>query len=566
MTTSRWVALRGTLVRLLHGLVVAAVAGLFTWFGHSVVHYGIQGAKGVRIFYDQFHVRRHFVTGRNIKGAWKYHDVSGYYDFRQTLERAGYDVRVHKKGRLKPGMLDDYDIYFIGEQTAQATWMTDKEREILFDWVEAGGGLWTVVEHTDAHGMATHWNAWMGDLEIEARYDSICEPNGTVDSKDWVRMSDFAEHPITEGLEEVYFYNGCSFDTPHAIAWSSEDSWSDAWNPDDPPVHNGDNFRGADELGGPLAALAAMEHGSGRVAATCDHNAFANPTLYQGSHVRLLHNAMAWLGGERTNPDLKWAMLAFVGLVGLGAAGVATRLRPVGLTAWALVGTLVSGGVTWQQTHEPGRRDILFTDSNSPDAGARSKDREDFFTFFQHVLKVEDHYAWLMPTLTGGWDAIVLTAPTEPLDEDQLRVLDDTLEDGRTVVYLATAASLHSPAGTQILGRWNLSAGLRAGSRGPGRSFTPDGLERLHRGVDEVYVPAEAPRSRVDESDDATQVVLRLEAGSETIDFITETQVGPGRVVLITPAEILGNRAVRRRATRVQSVDLIANLSRWIAE
>ncbi len=563
---SRWATLRRALLWLVLGLCVAGVAGVTTWSGHSLVHYGPSGVKGTRIFYDAFHVRRHFITGRNIRGAWKYHEVSGYYDFRQTLERAGYDVHVHKKGRLKPGMLDDFDIFFIGEQTAQGTWMSDKEREVLFDWIADGGSMWTVIEHTNAHGMADHWNAWMGDLEIEARYDSICEPNGTVDSRDWVRIADFAEHPITAGLEEIYFYNGCSFDTPHAIAWSSAESWSDAWIEDDPPIQNGDNLRGPEELGGPLAALAALEYGEGRIAATCDHNAFANPTLYQGSHVRLLENAMGWLGGARTNPDLWWGLLALVGLVGLGAGGRRVGLGTRGLVAWTLTGVLATGSWAWQTTHEPSRLDILWTDSNAPDAGARSKDRPDFFTVYEHVLKAPDLYAWLEPAPERDWDAIVLTAPTTPLDAVQLQVLDERLAAGGTVVYLATTGSASSPAGRQLLERWELSLDFEPATGRRGGSFRPVGLDRLTHDVDEVYVPGRLPRARVDASDDETRVVLRLEAGEASIDFVTERRIGPGRVVLLAPGELLSNTVVRRKATRDDAVDLIENVFRWVAE
>ena len=63
-----------------------------------------------------------------------------------------------------------------------------------------------------------------------------------------------------------------------------------------------------------------------------------------------------------------------------------------------------------------------------------------------------------------------------------------------------------------------------------------------------------------------TRVVLRLEAGEASIDFVTERRIGPGRVVLLAPGELLSNTVVRRKATRDDAVDLIENVFRWVAE
>ena len=92
---------RTLLLRLLKRLAVPVVAiavGLaIAWFGMMLYRFGASGTYGTRIFYDQYHVKRHFIDGENARGEWKYHTVSGYADFRRALERAGYDVHVHTR-------------------------------------------------------------------------------------------------------------------------------------------------------------------------------------------------------------------------------------------------------------------------------------------------------------------------------------------------------------------------------------------------------------------------------------------------------------------------------------
>jgi hypothetical protein len=556
--------LLGAVLVRLPNLALAACVAFGCWYGYSVAHFGTEGVQGKRIFYDQYHVSRHKIGGKNKRGAWAYHEVSGYNEFYKALVKAGYDVTVHRKGKITPGMLDDYDIFFIGEQTHHANLMDDAERKVVFDWIQAGGGMWATVEHTNAHGMADHWNPWMEGTGVRARNDSICEPNGTLVSKDWVALETFTDHPIAEGIEVVYTCNGCSFDTEHGIGFSSADSWSDAWTPTDEPVFNGDNVRNPGELSGPLPGLFALDYGKGRIAGTCDHNLFANPTLFTGDHYQFLLNTMRWLGGEGAHTGL--VPLSVVCLFGLGMLGLAVRRPGASLLrvgTWTVIGFGVGAAAVADEYAEFGRRDVLFTDTNSPAAKVRSKDKGDLFTFFEHVMKDPDTYAWLGRKIEPGYDALVLTAPTTALDDAQMSVVQGYLDDGLTVVYLATVASLDSDAGAQLLEQYGVAVSLER-NRVRSKSWDVVGPSELTAGVEKYPVSSRSPRSVV--TGDGVEVLVRLVKDDASSDFISTKSVGPGRFVVIAPADLLANRIIRSKEYRMGIVDLSMNLAAWMTD
>jgi hypothetical protein len=550
-------------------LLAAALGVSLSWYAGKLHRFGLHSLYGTKIFYDQFHVRRHFIDGENERGQWKYHIVSGYHDFRELLENEGYDVHVHREGRITPGMLDGYDIFFIGEQTAQGTLMNKAERNVIHDFVRNGGGMWSTVEHTNAHDMGKIYNRFMRGTGVQARYDSICEYNGTMESRDWVPLRNLKTHPITEGLREIYFFNGCSMETEHGIAFSSDSSWSDAWNPADPPVRNGNNIRDPGEPAGPLPGLAAFAYGKGRIATTCDHNAFSNPSLHMGSHAQLLRNAMAWLGGgTRLNRSIY-----FIGMVLLGAGVlllviVRRRLLPVWIYVAGL-GVGVIGGVGAMAAHGALTRhwNVLFAEVNQPSHSARNKELDGVWGMFQHAMKSGSVRLWMKERIAPGYDALVLLAPREALSPSQLEQIDAYLREGKTVIYLASAASLQGQAGQQLMEQFGFRVSIsRAWISGSGiGTFRLEGDGRIHRGTDSVSVARGMPLARISGAGWRVAQSAVSEDGSIT-DIVAIRNVGGGRVIVAAPLELFTKRAQRMYKEPLVFVDLVVNLFEWMED
>ncbi len=327
------------------------------------------------------------------------------------------------------------------------------------------------IEHTYAEGIPKVLKPFGERTYIRGRYDSICLDNNTKNSRDWIALNSFTEHPLTEGLNNVYFFNGCSLDTSFGVGFSKKESWSDAWDPGNSPTHNGNNSYDAGELRGPLAGLAARTFGKGKIAVTCDHNPFSNPSFYMGSNQQLALNAMNWLGKSRLNPSIY--RLSFAGLCALLLFGVVWRFRIMRIRWFGVIwtaGLLSAVAFLGYQQYEQQVFRILFAEVNNPDVTTRTKENRDIWSFYQDIQKSEEVSVWMKEKILPGYDTLGLVAPKEKYSESQLETIDSYLNQGKTVIYLATAGSLRSEAGRQLKSRFGFDVTVTSQARkGPKR-------------------------------------------------------------------------------------------------
>ena len=248
----------------------------------------------------------------------------------------------------------------------------------------------------------------------KARFDSICDDE-TADrsAPDWVRLPTLLPHPVTEGVKEYHFYNGCSLDTEHGVALSSPNAWSDAYNPKDKPVNNGNKKRDDGELAGPLAGIAAFEYGKWRVVVIADHNGLTNTELYVGDHHRFGMNAIRWLAHAEDRPEL----------------------------------------VDWKY---PSGYDILVhTGAGSEFALEQKSDKLSFRTTYGYWGKEPQLRPWAHSELRTGDEAMVLAAPTVAYTDSELGTIDAALAAGEPVIWFATRGSLAAPPARQLQDRYD---------------------------------------------------------------------------------------------------------------
>lgn len=436
---------------ILHSLAVIALLVVMNG-ANSVIQFGITGHKGANVYYDATHGARHLWNRDNRRHRVAYHTVSGFSRFFNALKDEGYRVHAETSDCFNRSILDKYDIFFVGEQTYHARFMTDTEQKNLIDWVKDGGSLFALIEHTNAHYMEEVFNQLFKDLPVKARIDSIADLNQTMPlSPTWVDMPIIGKHPVTKGVKEYRFYNGGSLDTKHGVLFSSKTSWSDRANESARPIHNGNKTRDPDELSGPLAGAAAFTHGKGKVVVISDHNAMSNPTMYWGDHYRFVMNSMDWLAGAKLNLDVVWIGLG----LGLFATLFVTKKRwvplvffsrsTIGISLVSIV--LVVLIAYWSK---PASYDFFVHTGNQSAMKYMTKRSGGFFTLYGQWTKEPQLRPWASRTLKSGYDGLILSAPRVQYSEKQLKIIDGYLSRGKTVAYLATIDSLESEAGTQL--------------------------------------------------------------------------------------------------------------------
>lgn len=442
---------KGLITAIYHLLALAAILAVVGSVD-SIATHGLTGVKGAKVYYDGVNGSRHLWNRANKRHRVAYHTVSGFNRFYNALFEEGFDVHVETYDKFNRRILNDYDVFFVGEQTYHAKYMTEQERSDLLAWVKDGGGLFTLVEHTDAHYMAETFEAIYKDLPLKVRRDGICDMNQSKPiSPSWVDLTSKEDHPTTKGVREYRFYNGASLDTKHGVLFSMKSSWSDRYNADDRPIQNGNKRRDPGELSGPLAGGAAFEYGAGRVVVIGDHNAMSNPTMYWGDHYRFVMNSMKWLAGDRFNLDA----LGIAGALAIVLALFLLRRKLGGdlvfsrktLAATVVAAALVAGGCYLSR---PPVYDFFIHHGNDSTMKYMTKRASGFFSLYGQWTKEPQLRPWAHRDLKSGYDSLFLSAPSKEYNEDQLRIIDDYLSRGKTVTYLATLESLDSPAGEQL--------------------------------------------------------------------------------------------------------------------
>ncbi len=543
--------------------VLAAACVVATLYGIvSVARFGVIGNKGARVYYDAYHGARHLWDRDNARHRHAYNTVSGYRRFLIHLEEQGFEIYVETARGFDREVLNEYDVFVVGEETFEGKFMSERETQDLRDWVEAGGSLFLESEHTNTHFMADTFNRVVGDFPVEARRDGIVDRTQRKPfSHDWINLApppDEEPHPVADGVQEYLLYAGASLDSEHGILFSLESSWADKYNPNNKPLFlaNGKKERG--ELRGPLAGVVAFEQGEGKVVGVGDHNAFSNPNFYYGDHARFATNAFDWLTPDRVNTDAYW---------GLGGAFLwlctmvlwRRRVRPATLLQRG--GACVAGVVAflvWAPFEREAATEFFVHAGNASTTNFMTKVDAGHLTLYGQWTKEPQLRPWTSKQrMEPGYDALFLTAPTEPYTEDQLEIIDGYLSRGKTVVYLASIPSLESEAGQQLRHKFDFDVHINRHWILPARkgrhSYIARGPEELLNGIFRFYATKGAVPVTIEHGLDP---VVHLTRGGRRVegrvwihrsciyDVMSEKRVGlRGRFVMIAPLEMFNTAA-----------------------
>lgn len=564
---------------LLHLLIAVCLVAM-VYGGWSLRHFGTTGHRGDRVYYDASHGARHLWNRDNRRYRSNYHTVSGFKRFCDALREEGFKLHVENYDCFDRTVLDKFDVFFIGEQTYHSRFMTDEEQKALLQWVKDGGALFIITEHTNAHYMAEVFNQLFEDLPVKVRRDSICDINqpGPV-SPSWVDIPITRQHPITKGVSDYRFFNGASLDTPDGVLFSSQSSWSDTYNEKDSPIHNGNELRDPNELSGPLPAAAAFEYGRGRIVVLADHNALSNPTLYWGDHYLFAFNSMKWLAGDRLNKDILFLVVgAFAALTLFGVRAACKFSRQITKTT-ALINLvlLLACAIVYYQTR-PKHYDLLIHTGKEPAMKYMTKKAAGFFSFYGQFTKEPQLRPWASKQLKTGYDALFLSAPTKKYSPEEIQMIDDYLTRGKTVVYIATAASIRSDAGKQLQQKFAFKATIDASYKQKFHRQPMDvnGPRKWTEGIFRCYIYRDTPLIKVD----GLKPIVSLSSGGFHIsekqwlrktyscDLLSEKNVGSGRLVLLAPAEVFNDRALgnlyeNADVVREQMAEIVIRLAKY---
>jgi hypothetical protein len=177
--------------------------------------------------------------------------------------------------------------------------LTTQEQTIVWHFVEKGGSLLVVGDHTDMYGIMRPLNTLLSPVGISFRFDSA------MPSKElWMSCYDLMHHPVTEKIDyeqQIGVSVGASLNVtgyafPVVIGKYSFSDWGDYSNTQ--RAYLGDYLYNSGEQLGDLILVAGATYGQGKVLVFADMTEFQNPVLpYTHSFI---NNAVTWLTSKRT--------------------------------------------------------------------------------------------------------------------------------------------------------------------------------------------------------------------------------------------------------------------------
>ena len=252
--------------------------------------------------------------------------------------------RLMESDPINRDKLSQCDVLIVKIPTA---WFLDDEVRAITQFVEAGGGLLLIGDHTNVFNSTTYLNPIARQFGFRFRHDVLfCIGSAYVHKL----QPPTVPHPIVQHLPPMHYAGSCSVDP----GWSwgravvqSTGLWSLY-----PDYHQENYYPVAEyraEMGyGAFIELWATRHGRGRMAAYTDSTVFSNFCTFQPGKAELLLGMLQWL--NHSSPlDRAAVRVPLVGvslMVGLAllAAGLTLALRTG--AGWLVV--LASGmlGVT----------------------------------------------------------------------------------------------------------------------------------------------------------------------------------------------------------------------------
>ncbi len=262
------------------------------------------------------------------------------YSFGNLYDLLGRYFAIERltEGPLTPALLASHDVLILKTPTQP---YQPAEIDAVEQFVEAGGGLLLIGDHTDLFGMSSFMNQLSGRFGIRFRADdtfSLADEGPST----WERPA-LMPHPIVAGIESFDFETSCSLEVPPRarIVMAGHALGAEMADYNNPGFFGNIHVDLRDRFGF-FTQVAALDHGEGRVVAFADSTPFSNFSLFFPGRWELAVSSVDWL--NHAPGSMTW--LGDAAKVAAAAAFVLlllTRPGPVTIGVLALWGGAALG-------------------------------------------------------------------------------------------------------------------------------------------------------------------------------------------------------------------------------
>ncbi|MDR3120600.1 MAG: GldG family protein, partial [Clostridiales bacterium] len=288
----------GTFSRL-SGFAALAVAASAVFALSCTAFFGFHDPgreKAGRVLVDEYHSNWEW-TDEAYDESW-FGERSGYnyYCFYEYIGKF-YETR-RNTGRITPETLSETDVLILKTPTEP---YDDAEIAAVTAFVEGGGGLYMLGDHTNVFGTDANLNQIAARFGLRFRYD--CTYELTSGSLSEYEAPALLPHPVVSHLPHFLFATSDTLET----GWLTEDVIVGYGLKNLPADYSQLNFFPADTNTGAVEfgafiQCAALPYGKGRVLAFTDSTVFSNFWMHMKGKPELLLGSLEWLNRENVLP------------------------------------------------------------------------------------------------------------------------------------------------------------------------------------------------------------------------------------------------------------------------
>jgi len=378
--------------------------------------------------------------------------------------------RLLESDRIDAAKLAECDVLVIKTPTAR---YTEAEVRAVLDFVEAGGGLLLIGEHTNFEKSGAYLNDLARHLGFTFRHDLLL---GVDSPYDQLYRAPAVPHPVVQHVPPMDFAVSCSIDPGNSrgravIRGTGLWSLPVDYEPDNyfpMPQHQPEMRFGA------FIELWSTRHGNGRVLAFGDSTIFSNFCTFQPGKAELMRGMLDWLNHRDTVGDPRpWLVL--LGLLPVGAALWMMRRRErgyfmliaAGLCGWVAVSIAVAAhGRFWMPAPDRVRPSVeVVVDRTASDVplskgahirgtGTGERERETrgigYGLFEQWISRTGCITRRGCGDEAFSGDVLVVICPDRPVSGDYLRQVDEFVRHGGKLLVIDAPQNRQSTANTLL--------------------------------------------------------------------------------------------------------------------
>ncbi len=375
--------------------------------------------------------------------------------------------------KITDSRLEDYDVIILKTPTYV---YSEEEVATLHRFVEGGGGIWTIGDHTDVFGSSTCLNQVLDRYGIEYVPDALEEL--PFHERQVYTPGPFRRHPTTAHMGDCLVATSCSLKIEPRVTASMVGHTMFA----DRASYSKFNYFGDHEMDnteqfGQFVQGAAIESGKGRVSCFSDSTMLSNFTFYFPGKWELTVSSIDWLNHKNGNVAFLLGRIALFSLSLLALYFGLRRVLPAELIRSSTLPVAILVGLFGANLHadhchslpEPIKPypTIEFERDHCDyllplDHETHTWDQTSFHSFFvwtQRLGQIPRVAHDLDSSLRGA--VSVFIRPRKEFTEDEIGKIERYVQSGGHLVVLDETTPRETSTANQLLSPFGLALGTK---------------------------------------------------------------------------------------------------------